>query len=87
MCSDFYEKIQRILLRLGFNADIIKTEQQICNYLSKTDRMNYYAAVIYNRNRYDNIGKNVHIGEFTYGSFSIMDYEEGVHLSIGKITK
>lgn len=84
VCSDFYDKMQHILLQLRFDSDIIKPEKYICKYLSKKDRMNYYASVIYDKYHYDNNDENVSVGEFTYGSFSIMDYEEGVHLSIGK---
>lgn len=84
VCSDFFEEILNVLLKLGFNTEIIKREQDICTYLSKSDRMDYYAEMIRNKCGYNNLKENVSIGAFSYGRISLADYEEGEHLTIGK---
>lgn len=84
VCSNFYQKLENILIQLGFGKEQIKTQNDICTYLSKADIMSYYAEIIYQTYEYEKTENVADVGVFTYGKILAKDYEEGIHLSIGK---
>ena len=84
VCSDFADKIAYVLVQMGIEKEKIHDENTICKYLSKSDRMSYYAQKTYEEHNYKRYEDVCQIGQFTYGKFNIMDYKEGIHLQIGK---
>ena len=84
VCSNFYLKLENILIQLGFGKEQIKTQNDICTYLSKADIMSYYAEIIYQTYEYEKTENVADVGAFTYGKILAKDYQEGIHLSIGK---
>ena len=84
ICSDFYQKLGHVLMRIGFTKEQIEPENGICKYLSKSDIMTYYAETIYETYEYEKTEDIAEVGAFTYGQLLAKDYEEGIHLSIGK---
>lgn len=46
--------------------------------------MNYYSREIYNCYHVQYLSDNISVGEFTYGLPTVIDYGDGIRLSIGK---
>ena len=76
ICSDFYQKLGHVLMRIGFTKEQIEPENGICKYLSKSDIMTYYAETIYETYEYEKTEDIAEVGAFTYGQLLAKDYEE-----------
>lgn len=83
ICSDYYEKIENILLMNGVKKNSIVQEDDICKYLSKSDKMCYYSECIKQQMKGVN-GENIQIGAFTYCNTSIVGSNDGTKLTVGK---
>lgn len=83
VCSEMTEQYKSIFKMSGIAENIIKSESDICTYLSPKYRMKFYNKYI-QKNHLNTFAENVEIGEFTYGSPQIYSYSLSERLKIGK---
>ena len=91
VCSNFYQKLENILIQLGFGKEQIKTQNDICTYLSKADIMSYYAEIIYQTYEYEKTENVADVGVTYNVTFAASDADyNGTSVSIsenGDLTK
>lgn len=83
ICSNFYQKIEKILLEYGQNMNNIVPEKGVCKYLAKADIMRYYAEQL-NGSRGALNNECIQVDEFSYCNAEISTFGDGTRLTIGK---
>lgn len=88
ICSDLFDQYKKLLCTQGIEEKKIKKKHNVCDYLGKRERMEYYAEEIFIKyhSKYER-DPNVEIGEFTYGLPRILRWSEEqkqARLKIGK---
>ena len=84
LCSELEDQYRGILSLLGVKENTIKKADQICEFLTPAMRMEYYKKSIVEAYYGNNFKDCVKIGDFTYGTPTIIDYGCGTKVTVGK---
>lgn len=84
LCSELEDRYRGILSLLGVGQNRIKKADQICEFLTPADRMEYHKKSIREFYHGKCFSDNVRIGDYTYGTPTIIDFGCGTNLTVGK---
>lgn len=84
LCSDLESRYREILSLMGVGQDRIKKTNQICEFLSPANCMGYHKKIIRDSYFGNCSNDNMQIGDFTYGTPIVLDYDSGTKVSFGK---